>query len=86
MSTNPPLLRPCATCGNLYDKPLVVTYQDQLYTFDSIECLAHKLAPACHQCGCRILGHGSEGNGALYCCAHCARQAGMTEVHDRVGG
>jgi hypothetical protein len=35
-------------------------------------------------CHCRILGHGLEGQGLIFCCAHCARLSGVPELHDRV--
>jgi hypothetical protein len=55
----------------------------QTHTFDSFECAAHKLAPVCDHCGCKILGHGMEAQGTFFCCAHCAREAGVTAVADR---
>ncbi len=73
----------CTVCGNEYDKSFEVTYLGENYTFDSIECAAHLLAPTCEHCGCRILGHGVESNGSMYCCAHCARQMGATSLRDR---
>ncbi|MBZ2199074.1 hypothetical protein [Occultella gossypii] len=73
----------CDTCGNDYDKPLTVTRGDVKGTFDSFECAAHALAPACAHCGCRILGHGVETNAAIYCCANCARTAGENALADR---
>jgi hypothetical protein len=33
--------------------------------------------------GCRILGHGVQADGKIYCCAHCARHAGEEKVRDR---
>jgi hypothetical protein len=43
------------------------------------------LAPACNNCGVRILGHGLEaGDGSIYCCDHCARQQGVTALQDRI--
>ncbi len=30
----------------------------------------------------RIIGHGVEGDGAYYCCAHCARSSGVAGVID----
>ena len=30
------------------------------------------------------IGHGIEAHGAFYCCAHCARASGESEVRDRV--
>ena len=41
------------------------------------------VAPRCGHCDCPIIGHGVEEDGAIYCCAHCARQTGATEVQDR---
>ncbi|CAM3796047.1 hypothetical protein OCAE111667_26315 [Occultella aeris] len=73
----------CDTCGNDYDKPLIVTRGDVSGTFDSFECAAHALAPACAHCGCRILGHGVESERAIYCCANCARTAGEDALADR---
>ncbi len=74
----------CELCGNDYDKTFTVTMAGQTHTFESFECAAHALAPTCQHCGCKILGHGVEQNGAVFCCAHCARSAGATELKDRV--
>lgn len=73
----------CDVCGNTYDKSFEVTVAGSSYTFDCFECAIHRLAPTCAHCRCRILGHGSEVAGLQYCCAHCARQAGATEIRDR---
>jgi hypothetical protein len=75
----------CATCGNTYDKAFEVHRDGQVLTFDSLECAVHKLAPLCMHCGCRILGHGLEANGTIFCCAHCARHEGERGLQDRVG-
>ncbi|KHJ72921.1 hypothetical protein QR64_09120 [Rhodococcus sp. Chr-9] len=42
-----------------------------------------EMAPQCAHCHCRILGHGVESADAVFCCAHCARQAGHAELADR---
>ena len=66
----------CDTCGNEYDKTFTVTMAGvggAIGTFDSFECAVYLIAPSCAHCGCRILGHGAEVDGAIYCCAHCAR-------------
>jgi hypothetical protein len=73
----------CETCGNEYDKAFKVVLADVPYTFDSFECAVQALAPTCSHCGCRILGHGVEADGAMYCCAHCASQQGVKKVRDR---
>ncbi|MCL2449450.1 MAG: hypothetical protein FWD17_10925 [Polyangiaceae bacterium] len=74
----------CDVCGNDYDKSFEVRVAGNAYTFDSLECAAQRVAPACQHCGCRILGHGVEQEGHLFCCAHCARAAGKRDVRDRV--
>lgn len=43
----------------------------------------HELAPECEHCGCKIVGHGVEQGGTMFCCAHCAHQMGVREVADR---
>jgi hypothetical protein len=74
---------PCDLCGNVYDKAFKVILGDHTYTFDSFECAIQLLAPRCNHCGCTIIGHGVESEGRMYCCAHCARAVGVTEVQDR---
>jgi len=75
----------CEVCGNEYDKTFEVTMpRGDSHTFDSFECAAHALAPSCAHCGCKIIGHGVEVDGSIYCCAHCAREAGHGEVTDHV--
>jgi hypothetical protein len=73
----------CDTCGNDYDKTFTVTRGDESGTFDSFECAVHAMAPTCEHCGCRILGHGVEAAGHVFCCAHCARGSGAEAVSDR---
>jgi hypothetical protein len=74
----------CEVCGNDYDKAFQVTKEGREHTFDSFECAIHALAPRCAHCDCRIVGHGVEADGTLYCCAHCARESGAEELRDRV--
>ena len=62
----------CEVCGNTYDKPLQVSLEGRTMTFDSFECAIHAMAPVCAHCGCKIVGHGVEVGGAVYCCAHRA--------------
>jgi hypothetical protein len=66
----------CDCCGNEYDKAFVVEMGGQRYTFDAFECAIHQLAPTCNACGCRVMGHGVEAGGRIYCCAHCAPEYG----------
>jgi hypothetical protein len=72
----------CEVCGNDYDKSFEVVMSGATHTFDSFECAIEALAPRCRHCGCRIIGHGVESDGEMYCCASCARHAGVTELVD----
>ena len=74
----------CDTCGNDYDKAFTLTRGDVSGTFDSFECAITAMAPQCAHCHCRILGHGVESDGQIYCCAHCAQEMGVRGVKDRV--
>ena len=76
----------CEVCGNVYDKTFEVTLAGQTHVFDSFECAIHALAPTCAHCGCRIVGHGVEASGSIYCCAHCASTTGVQGLRDRAVG
>ena len=75
----------CEVCGNDYDKAfdILLSDSDQRHTFDSFECAIHALAPVCRHCGCRVIGHGVEVDGTIFCCAHCARREGGESARDR---
>jgi hypothetical protein len=73
----------CDICGNDYDKAFTVTIAGRTQTFDSFECAIHALAPVCWHCGCKVVGHGVEHEGIVYCCASCATQAGAPGLRDR---
>lgn len=73
----------CETCGNHYDKAFQVVKDGRSHTFDSFECAIHALAPTCKHCGLRIVGHGVEKEGSIFCCAHCALARGARELQDR---
>ncbi|HZD26291.1 MAG TPA: hypothetical protein VE631_08530 [Alphaproteobacteria bacterium] len=73
----------CENCGNDYDKAFEVRTNGRTYTFDSFECAINVLAPTCRHCNTRILGHGVEQDGMMFCCANCAQQEGKTGVCDR---
>ena len=74
----------CDACGNDYDKSFEVRTGNKTYTFDSFECAINRLAPTCAHCGVRIMGHGHEKEGQMFCSAHCAEEEGVTEMRDRV--
>jgi hypothetical protein len=74
----------CEVCGNKYDKAFTVTEPGgEAHTFDSFECAIHALAPTCAHCGCRVVGHGVEEDGRIFCCANCAQHDGGTNLRDR---
>jgi hypothetical protein len=72
----------CEVCGNDYYLSFEVITAGNRHVFDSFECAIHKLAPVCAHCGCKVIGHGVEANGTFYCCAHCAKTSGATDVAD----
>lgn len=74
----------CDQCGNDYDKAFQLTKEGRTWTFDSFECAIEATAPTCAHCGCRIVGHGMEKDGAIYCCAHCGEMAGIKGFTDRL--
>ena len=74
----------CELCGNDYDKAFEVTMGGEVHVFDSFECAIHALAPRCDHCGCAVIGHGVEGSGGIYCCAHCAQAENVVGLRDRV--
>jgi nitrite reductase/ring-hydroxylating ferredoxin subunit len=73
----------CEVCGNEYDKTFDVTIGREQHTFDSFECAIHALAPRCPHCDCKIIGHGVEADGSIFCCAHCAEESGVRSLVDR---
>lgn len=72
----------CETCGNDYEHNFLVVMHGEEHVFDSFECAIHSLAPRCHHCGCRVIGHGAQHADAVYCSAHCARTAGISGLVD----
>jgi hypothetical protein len=74
----------CEVCGNEYDKAMEVTVGGKTHVFDSFECAIHAVAPECGHCGCRIVGHGVEAEGRMFCCASCASRSGVEGARDRV--
>lgn len=73
----------CERCGNEYDKTFDVVIAGRTHTFDSFECAISELAPKCAHCDTRIIGHGLEADGRMFCCDHCAEKAGVTKLRDR---
>jgi hypothetical protein len=73
----------CEVCGNRYDKAFQVTMAGATHQFDSFECAIQALAPRCAKCDCRVIGHGVEEGGRIFCCANCAQAAGAKQLRDR---
>lgn len=76
-------MKSCEHCGNAYDKAFEISIGGTTHVFDSFECAIQVLAPRCLHCKVPIVGHGMEARGQYFCCAHCARQAGIQEMEDR---
>jgi len=74
----------CEVCGNDYYLSFEVVTAGSRHTFDCFECAIHKLAPVCAHCGVKVIGHGIEVPGNFYCCASCARAAGVDGAVDQV--
>ena len=74
----------CETCGNDYARAITVIRDGVSHFYDSFECAIHALAPICERCGIRILGHGVETAGHIYCSANCARGAGAAGLVDHL--
>lgn len=74
----------CEVCGNNYDKAFQVTLGGSRHVFDCFECAIQELAPRCSHCGCPVIGHGMETEGRTFCCRHCAAEAGVIGMRDRI--
>jgi phage terminase large subunit GpA-like protein len=74
----------CDVCGNDYDGAFTLQRGSEQGTFDSFECAIHAMAPRCEHCSCVIVGHGVQAGDRVFCCAHCAAQAGVEGAADRV--
>ena len=76
-------MKTCECCGNSYDKAFELSIGGTAHIFDSFQCAIQVLAPRCFYCKVSIIGYGFEARGQYFCCAHCARQAGIEDVKDR---
>lgn len=73
----------CEVCGNDYRGAFqILTADGSSHTFDSFECAIERVAPVCAHCRCRVLGHGVEADGRVFCCAHCAHAADVPGGND----
>jgi hypothetical protein len=73
----------CSVCGNTYDRMIHVEQDGKQGVFDCFECAVYAFAPTCRHCGVRVMGHGVESNGLVFCCASCARHDGVYGLRDR---
>jgi hypothetical protein len=73
----------CELCGNDYDKSFQIVAEGKSHVYDSFECAIQAMAPTCAHCGCKIVGHGVQADGSIFCCAHCARAMGEGVLKDR---
>jgi hypothetical protein len=70
----------CETCGNTYEKAFHVSLDGQTHVFDSFECAIEALAPRCAHCHCRVIGHGTERRGAIFCSKGCAESTATAKA------
>lgn len=71
----------CDVCGGDYDKTMEIHLRGVTGTYDCFECAIHAMAPVCAHCGCRVIGHGVEAEGKIFCCTHCAQEVGPHPIH-----
>ncbi|MDQ3365368.1 MAG: hypothetical protein M3680_08070 [Myxococcota bacterium] len=76
-------MKTCECCGNTYDKAFEILIGGTTHIFDSFQCAIQTLAPRCQHCKVPIIGQGMEARGQYFCCAHCARKEGISDVADR---
>jgi len=76
-------MKSCEVCHNQYENIFEVILKGKTHLFDSFECAIFALAPICHHCKCKVIGHGVEKKGIIYCSAHCARQEGHKDLCDQ---
>lgn len=74
----------CVRCGNHYDKSFDILKDGRTDTFDSFECAIATVAPECEHCDTRVIGHGLEADGRIFCCDHCAEASGVEGLRDRI--
>lgn len=62
----------CSTCRLETREPLIINYHNKNVYYCCFECAITALAPACRQCRCKVIGHGTYGsNGEIFCSHHC---------------
>lgn len=70
----------CEVCGNENDNSIQVHIKRQQHTFDTLESAIQGGSPTCSHCSCRLIGHGIEVEDRMFCCAHCAAEAGESNA------
>ena len=71
----------CDVCGNDYQNTMEIRRKGVTGTYDCFECALRAMAPPCQHCGCRVIGHGVDAAGKIFCSAHCAQTAGAHPIH-----
>jgi hypothetical protein len=77
-------MQKCVNCGNEYAKSFQVIMDGEKFVFDSFECAINTLAPHCSHCRTRVIGHGVEEGEKIFCCARCAKAAGIEGLTDHL--
>jgi hypothetical protein len=73
----------CDVCGNSYRRTFRVILADGSDgVFDCLECAIERIAPVCKHCGCRVIGHGVEAAGVIFCGNHCLRASASDAVDE----
>ena len=72
----------CENCGNQYEGSFKIQMNGKAHEVDCFECAINLLAPTCGHCETRIIGHGVQSGGEIFCCAHCARAEGHQQLRD----
>lgn len=67
--------RGCERCGKRDGALMEIRLRGRTRIFDCFECAIHAMAPAYRHCGSRVIGHGIEGEGRIFCSAHCENAA-----------
>ena len=73
----------CTICDDQYGRSCRIPADDELHFMDSFECAFYTVAPRCRCCDRRIVDHGIETWGNIFCCTPCVHEwyAGANAMH-----
>jgi Rieske Fe-S protein len=77
------IMTTCEVCGNSNATMFEIRHNGSAHVFDSFECAIKAMAPTCAHCGCKVIGHGLEAAGQVFCCAHCAQEMNAGDMEQR---